>query len=134
MLSRTLPNATIVGLFSSMPEAQSAIQELMKENVPTADIGFLATVTRGKIRRIRNAKPDQIERTTPVPENINGLGGVVDLVAVSLPGIGPALASGHCLTSLQEDLDGGVDRCLMDLGVSRRDAAGYEEGVRRGFM
>jgi uncharacterized membrane protein len=131
--------STVVGLFDYYRNADRAVQALQDYGV---DSNHISVVTRDN---------DTIERGNALGTGaVTGAaaGGLVGLLAglsaLSVPGIGPVIATGALATTLATTFEmtavgagfgaatGGLLGSLIDLGFSQEAAEFYTEGVKRG--
>lgn len=141
---------SVVGLFDTSNEAQSAIQELVNQGVTREEISLVSNHSRAADAPAANRTVDEGTRTdtgtvdgTSVGENVaagtlfGGLGGLlIGLGALAIPGIGPVVAAGPIAAALAGAgfgaLGGGVIAGLKQVGVPEHEADVYAEAVRRG--
>lgn len=137
-----------VGVFESMPHAESAISELREKGVHDTDISYVYSTPEG-------VKTEKMEGEHPVRDDAAkgaGAGAIVGAIAGLavangiLPGLGTLFVAGPLATALgfagavattaagaiTGAAAGGLVGALVGLGVSRDDAEIYEERVRRG--
>ena len=111
---------TVVGLFDSFDEAQSAVRELVAAGVDRNDVSVVANDARGQFKSYRAGSSDSPTGDFSTPDSKGGtqgaegatagafsggvLGGVVGLLvgvgALAIPGIGPVLAAGPLAAAL----------------------------------
>ncbi|MGH8579390.1 MAG: hypothetical protein ACREVK_04420 [Gammaproteobacteria bacterium] len=144
---------TMVGLFDSLPEAQSAIRDLITAGYSRDDIGLLAGDATGEWSRYKAstlegaARMSTLEGAAPTSEEIGsgvstgtvvgGLGGLlVGLTELAIPGIGWVAAAGTLATTLLGAgvgaAAGGLFTAVEKLGVPEDKTGYYAEAVRRG--
>ena len=145
---------TVVGLFDTMNEAQSVVQDLVNGGFNRNDIGLTANNTKGEYKN--TASTSTTETGTENGETKAGddagagavggtvvggaLGLLVGIGALAIPGIGPVVAAGTLATVLGSTAlgagigagIGGIVGALVGMGVPKEDAEYYNEGVRRG--
>ena len=131
---------TIVGVFNSVNEAQSAVRDLEAEGISRNDISIVAN---------KNAVGyDSLDKTTDKASDVvadagigAAIGGVGGLLlsaagAITIPVIGPILAAGPIAAALTGAgigaAAGGLVGALTESGVPEEHAKYYAEGVRRG--
>jgi hypothetical protein len=144
---------TVVGLFDSLGEAESATRDLITAGYSRDDIGLLASDATGEWSRY---KASSLEGTTPMstlegaaPTSqekgsgvgtgtvVGGLGGLlVGLTELAIPGIGWLAAAGTVATTLlgagMGAAAGGLFTEVEKLGVPKDKAGYFAEAVRRG--
>jgi len=141
---------TVVGLFDTLNEAQSVVQQLIDAGFDRNEISILANDARGEFTRA-----NAVGETSSTAEGAGAgavgggvLGGVLGLLvgigALAIPGIGPVLAAGPLAAALGTAgastlvgagigaAAGGVIGALVGAGIPEEDASFYAEGVRRG--
>lgn len=135
---------TVVGVFNSMAEAQTAIRALTHEGISRDDISLVAN-------RIGNEGVDQPAGGTGTSSDttadvvadagigaaIGGVGGLLlSIAGLAIPGIGPILAAGPIAAALTGAgigaAAGGLLGALTNAGIPEEDAGYYAEGIRRG--
>jgi len=136
---------TVVGLFDTFEQAQSASYQLETAGIPRNDISLVASNANGQYDKYANAHPGAT--TTEKPSNVGpdagagaviggGIGLLAGLGLFAIPGFGPVLAAGWLASLLTGAgigaVIGGLIGALTWVGVTREDAAYYNEGVRRG--
>lgn len=131
---------TVVALYDEFEDAQSAVEDLVKDGFDRANISIVAGDRDG-------INPP---RTAPVVESddagaegavtgavVGGIGGaILGITALAIPGIGPVLAAGPLIAGLVGAgvgaAVGGLVGALVDAGLPEQHAGYYAEGVRRG--
>lgn len=142
---------TVVGMFDTFGEAQSAVQDLVQFGVRREDISLVARDehgTRGEAHEVGGATAEGAGAGAVGGSVVGGaLGLLIGAGLLVIPGIGPVLAAGPLAaavgsaaatigaTALGAGLGaaaGGLLGSLMGAGVAEEDAHAYVEGVRRG--
>ncbi|MBA2594948.1 MAG: hypothetical protein H0U97_22960 [Gammaproteobacteria bacterium] len=144
---------TVVGLFDSFGEAQSATRDLITAGYSRDDIGLflLASDATGEWPRYKastlegGARMSTLEGAAPTSEEIGsgvgtvvgGLGGLlVGLTELAIPRIGWVAAAGTLATTLlgaaAGAAAGGLFAEVEKLGVPKDKTGYYAEAVRRG--
>ncbi|MGH8564142.1 MAG: hypothetical protein ACREXW_08640 [Gammaproteobacteria bacterium] len=143
---------TVVALFDSLREAQSATRDLITAGYSGDDIGLLASDATGEWSRykastLEGAGMSTLEGAAPTSEEIGsgvatgtvvgGLGGLlVGLTELAIPGIGWVAAAGTVATTLlgasMGAAAGGLFAEVEKLGVPKDTAGYYAEALRRG--
>jgi hypothetical protein len=130
---------TVAGVFSSLAEAEHAARDLQGLGIPSDDISVIAGNQENRhkkyLARVKRASLTTAEAATSGASTGGGVGIVATLVALSIPGVGPMVASGALATVLAGlavgAVGGGVIAALVNMGFSREEASLYEEAVRR---
>lgn len=132
----------VIGLFDDYDQADQALQALDEADFDHEKLSVLFR---------KDSAPHQFEEVDQLTEKIRGgavggsiAGGIAGLLigvgAISLPGLGLAIASGTLGTILASTAagagagaaTGGLVGALIGLGVSQDRAEAYAEGVKRG--
>ena len=130
--------ATVVGLFDSSAQAQSAIEQFRAAGVPSEHIS-LAMQDRSEAAAVA----EETGVGTGVATGAVGggiLGGLAGLLvgigALAIPGIGPLVAAGPLAATLLGAgigaATGGLIGALVGAGVPEEEAQLYQTGVERG--
>ncbi|MBA2593514.1 MAG: general stress protein [Pseudomonadota bacterium] len=144
---------TVVGLFDSLREAQSATRDLITAGYSRDDMGLLTSDATGEWSRYKAStfeggpRMSTLEGAAPTSEEIGsgvstgtvvgGLGGLlVGLTELAIPGIGWVAAAGTLATTLLGAsvgaAAGGLFAEVEKLGVPKDSSGYYAEAVRRG--
>ena len=144
---------TVVGLFDSLGEAESATRDLITAGYSRDDIGLLASDATGEWSRyktstlegsapmstLEGAAPTSGEMSSGVGTGtvVGGVGGLlVGLTELAIPGIGWLAAAGTLVTTLlgagMGAAAGGLLTAVEKLGVPKDKTGYYAEAVRRG--
>lgn len=144
---------TVVGLFDSLGEAQSATRDLITAGYSRDDIGVLASDATGEWSRYRTstlegpAPMSTLEGAAPGSEEVRsgvgtgtmvgGLGGLlVGLTSFAIPGIGWLAGAGTLATTLlgasMGGAAGGLFTAVEKLGVPKDKTGYYAEALRQG--
>ena len=143
---------TVVGLFDSLGEAESATRALITAGYSRDDIGLLASDATGEWSRykttVEGAAPmSTLEGAAPASEElgsgvgkgtvVGGLGGLlVGLTELAIPGIGWVAAAGTLVTTLLGAgvgaAAGGLFTSVEKLGVPKDKTGYYAEALRKG--
>jgi len=135
----------VVGLFSSMSDAQAALQDLRNAGFNDSDISLVARNNEGTTTNTSgdgNTRAGEDAAFGATSGGLmGGLGGLlVGLGALAIPGIGPVIAGGSLAAALGSAAvgagvgaaSGGLIGALVGAGIPDEDANVYAEGVRRG--
>jgi len=135
----------VVGLFSSMSDAQAALQDLRNAGFNDSDISLVARNSEGTTTNTSgdgNTRAGEDAAFGATSGGLmGGLGGLlVGLGALAIPGIGPVIAGGSLAAALGSAAvgagvgaaSGGLIGALVGAGIPDEDANVYAEGVRRG--
>ena len=105
---------TVIGYFEQVSEAQRVLQDLLNHGFDRDQISLIAHQERSAFEAGGTWRPD----------------------VISVPGVGPVLATGHLAASLSSTTGApsgaGLLDVLKDAGVPANEAQWYLEGVRRG--
>lgn len=144
---------TVVGLFDSLGEAESATRDLITAGYSRDDIGLLASDATGEWSRyktstLEGARPmSTLEGAAPTSKEmgsgvgtgtvVGGVGGLlVGLTQLAIPGIGWLAAAGTLVTAVlgagMGAAAGGLLTAVEKLGVPKDKTGYYAEAVRRG--
>ncbi len=135
---------TLVALYDTFPEAEAAVQGLIRSGVPKDNISLVANKTGSgyadaDVADVHQSSPaaDAAGRDATKGAAVGGIGGLlVGMGFLAIPGVGPLLAAGPILAALTGAgvgaATGGIIGALTHAGVSKDDADYYAEGVRRG--
>jgi hypothetical protein len=112
---------TIVGLFDSWPEAESAVADLETSGFSRSAISLVLP-------------SDTVESASGAGTAIGaGLGPLAGLSIIAVPGVGAIAALGPILAGgLFGAVAGGLVGSLVDAGIPEHEAHHYAEGIRRG--
>lgn len=136
---------TVVAIFDRIEDARYAVEDLVDSGIQRDNISLIA-------RDVEGHYGTQLEgRQTTAGEDVGqaaaggaaggavlgGLAGVlVGLGALTIPGIGPAVAAGPIISGLTGAAvgaaAGGLLGALVEWGIPEEEAEYYAEGVRRG--
>lgn len=138
----------VVGLFESWTEAQRAVQDVVDLGIARGDISILANDAQGHLqqRQVGGTQAEEGAASGAVGGGVLGgvLGLLVGVGALTIPGIGPAIAAGPLAAALGSGgagallgagagaATGGLIGGLVGLGIPDADAELYAEGIRRG--
>jgi len=132
---------TVVGVFNSVSDAQSAVRELESQGIPRDDISLVANknaVGYDSMTAADRDKTSDVVADAGIGAAIGGVGGLLLSAAgaLTIPVIGPILAAGPIAAALTGAgigaATGGLIGALTESGVPEEDARTYAEGVRRG--
>lgn len=129
---------TVVGLFETRDEAESAVRDLVADGFSRDDITVVSNATvEGGTTTVIDEAPDQDE--SDVAENVllsGAVGAAVGVISVFIPGVGPVIAAGPLLAGLVGAgvgaVTGGLASVLAETEIPEVDRHYYAEGVRRG--
>ncbi|UFS69018.1 YsnF/AvaK domain-containing protein [Geomonas sp. RF6] len=138
---------TVVGLMDSMRQAELVVRDLESSGFDRGSINLVGshrggtTGTTGDVHELKDEKKSATAEGAATGAGagaaVGGLAGfVAGLTALTIPGIGPALALGPLGAALAGAgigaVAGGGIGALMKMGVPEKDAHYYMEGVKRG--
>jgi hypothetical protein len=133
---------TIVGVFSSINQAERALSDLMATGVPSDGTHLIAG-------NDKHRHDDYIDKSKKGAQSTGaaaasgasfggGLGIVASLITLAIPGVGPIIYGGAMLTVLTGlavgAAGGGLLGTFKNMGMSHEEAPLYEEAVRRGAV
>ena len=132
----------IVGVFSTLSEAERALIDIRALGIPKENIHLIAG--NDKSQHDEYLKMAKKESTTTGSAALSGasfgggIGIVASLVALAIPGVGPIIAAGPLATVLTGlgigAAGGGVIAAFKNMGMPHEEAPLYEEAVRRGLI
>lgn len=135
----TIMAKTVTALYENYPQANSAVEDLVKHDFRREDISLMAqeASTKDGIHAPEEEAMSGTATGLSFGAAIGGVGGLVlGLSALAIPGIGPIIAAGPIVAALVGAgvgaAAGGLIGVLTDLGVPEEEAHYYAEGVRRG--
>jgi uncharacterized membrane protein len=130
---------TIVGVFSSVNDAQEAVRQLEAEGLPRTDISIVANKNAAGYDTLEKTdKASDVVADAGIGAAIGGVGGLLLSAAgaITVPVIGPILAAGPIAAALTGAgigaAAGGLVGALTESGIPEEHAKYYAEGVRRG--
>lgn len=132
---------TVVGVFNSVSDAQSAVHELEAEGIARDHISLVANKNASGYDTMDPADRDKasdVVADAGIGAAIGGVGGLLLSAAgaITIPVIGPILAAGPIAAALTGAgigaATGGLIGALTESGVPEEHASYYAEGVRRG--
>jgi hypothetical protein len=133
---------TIVGVFTSLVEAERTERDLLNLGIPSVDISMVAGNDADRHREyLEKAKLASTSTGAAAASGASfggGVGLLAGLVALVIPGVGPVIAGGS-LAMLAATLSigaagGGLIAAFREMGVPHEQAPIYEEAVRRGAV
>lgn len=132
---------TVVGVFSSVSDAQAAVRDLETAGITRSDISLVANKNAVGYETMDSADRDKasdVVADAGIGAAIGGVGGLLlsAVGAITIPVIGPILAAGPIAAALTGAgigaATGGLIGALTESGVPEDHAKHYAEGVRRG--
>lgn len=132
-------NATLIGLFKNMDDASQAVRELQEQGFSRDQISVVAA-SRAKDADTPDIGPIEgigAEGRPGAGAAIGGAAGFIGgILALAIPGIGPAIAAGPLAMALggaaAGAATGGLIGLMKERGVSEEEAEYYHEGIIRG--
>jgi hypothetical protein len=133
---------TIVGVFTSLVEAERTERDLMNLGIPSENISIVAgnDANRHKeyLEKGKHASTGTGAAAAAGASFGGGVGLLAGLVALVIPGVGPVVAGG-ALAMLLATLGigaagGGLIAAFREMGIPHEQAPIYEEAVRRGAV
>lgn len=140
-MATTNGSKTIVGVFNSVADAQSAVEELERQGVARDDISIVANKNATGYDQLSEADRDKasdVVADAGIGAAIGGVGGLLLSAAgaIAIPVIGPVLAAGPIAAALTGAgigaAAGGLIGALTESGIPEEHAKHYAESVRRG--
>ena len=139
----TTASKTVVGIFDSMTEAESAVRALESAGISRDDVSVVANKnTAGSAETVGSGTPTTVTTSNVATDvgigaALGGVGGLLlSFAGLAIPGIGPILAAGPIIAALGGAgigaVAGGIIGALTEAGVPEDEAHYYAEGVRRG--
>ncbi len=147
----TSASKTVVGIFDSMNQAESAVRALESAGISRDDVSVVAnknTTASGSGTGTGTGQTTGSDTPTTTDTGhvatdagigaaLGGVGGLLLAFAgLAVPGIGPILAAGPIIAALGGAgigaVAGGVIGALTEAGIPEDEAHYYAEGVRRG--
>lgn len=133
-------NTAVFGIFSSVTQAEQAVDALVLEHFSNSDVSVL-------MPDLQNARDFAHEKHTKAPEGTTTgvtaggtIGGTLGLLAgigaLAIPGLGPFIAAGPIMGALAGagvgGAVGGLVGALVGMGIPEYEAKRYEGRVRDG--
>jgi hypothetical protein len=131
---------SVFGIYTSRPTVENGADSLMRSGFPASNISVLVPENLGH-------KPIATEKATKAPEGAatgaaggavlgGGLGLLVGIGALAIPGLGPFIAAGPIMAALAGmgvgGAVGGVTGALVGLGIPEYEAKRYEGRLQKG--
>jgi len=132
---------TVVGVFNSVSDAQSAVRDIEAQGISRDNISIVANknaVGYDTMDTVDRDKASDVVADAGIGAAIGGVGGLLLSAAgaIAVPVIGPILAAGPIVAALTGAgigaAAGGLIGALTESGVPEDEAKYYAEGVRRG--
>lgn len=123
---------TIIGVFESRSNAESAVNSLRQQGFTNEEINIIS-----KKNRQQDVHDDDIADGTLTGSTLGGIGGLLLGTGVlAIPGIAPivALAGGPIAAAVGGAIAGGVTGGLIDWGIPAEESEHYEEEVIQGSI
>jgi hypothetical protein len=127
---------TVIGLFESFAQAQSAVSDLVEAGIDRARIGVVSTPTDAS-----GDVPEEDAKERKAATLVTGAGAAaigalslgMALGPVAIPGVGLIIAAGALTAGLAgAGIAASLPKVLRRLGVPEQQGETYAEGVRRG--
>ncbi|NJM05319.1 DUF2382 domain-containing protein [Candidatus Gracilibacteria bacterium] len=135
---------TIVGLFDTSSEAEAAVRDLQTSGFSADEISVVANNAEGIVQGDGDSgtRAEETAGSAAVGGTVvgGGIGLLMGLGLLFIPGIGPVAAAGTLATTLGMGAlgagvgaaTGGLAGALVGSGIPENEAGVYAEGVRRG--
>ncbi len=135
-------NTAVLGIYRDQPSVRNAVDTLRQEGFRNTDISALFPENAG-------TKDFAHEKNTKAPEGATagatsgaliggGLGWLVGIGAIAIPGLGPFIAAGPIVAALAGagagGAVGGLTGALIGLGIPEYEAKRYEGRIREGSI
>jgi hypothetical protein len=133
-------NTAVFGIYSSGEHAERAVDTLIAEGFPSADISVLLPDTRST-KEFAHVKETKAPEGTVAGVTTGGviggtLGVLVGIGALAIPGLGPFIAAGPIMAGLAGlgvgGAVGGLVGALVGMGIPEYEAKRYEGRVKNG--
>ncbi|NLL47459.1 MAG: hypothetical protein GX249_02650 [Firmicutes bacterium] len=128
--------STVIGVFSDISTAESAVRALRDKGFQDNEISILAKDSKkGQKTESRDMEmgSDSIADGTTWGGALGGAAGLLAGVgALAIPGIGPIVAAGPLAGVLSGAVTGGVAGGLIDLGIPEERGRQYEQNLKQG--
>lgn len=123
---------TIVGLFSSLRQAEQSVNQLRSNGFSTEEINIVAKDNQ-QSGRTSELTDDSIMDGTMTGGAIGGVGGLLlSAGALAIPGIGPIIAAGPIAATISGAIGGGIAGGLIDWGIPSERSEAYSKEVSAG--
>ena len=126
-------NQTIIGVFESRSDAESAVDSLRQQGFTNEEINIVS-----KKPQDQNVQSDDnIADGTLTGSTLGGIGGLlIGAGAIAIPGVAPivALAGGPIGAAIGGAIAGGITGGLIDWGIPAEESEHYEEEVIQGSI
>lgn len=133
-------NTAVFGIFSSVGQAERAVDVLVQAGFPGADISVLLPDVQGT-RDFAHQKETKAPEGTATGGVAGGIiGGTLGLLAgigtLAIPGLGPFIAAGPIMATLAGvgagGVVGGIIGALAGMGIPEYEAKRYEGRLKEG--
>lgn len=135
-------NKTVVGLYDDLDTANTAVAALLREGIAPGQINILSRTVEGHPGHLEHPR----HAAHVMDSGLDGAGGgallggglglLVSLTALAIPGLGPFIAAGPFVATITGAglgaFGGGLVGLSVGLGVDEAEAEYYAEGIERG--
>jgi hypothetical protein len=136
----TNKNIAVFGLYSSVAQAERAVDELIKARFANDDVSVLMADSQGSRDFAHEKQTKAPEGTTTGVAAGGTIGGTLGLLAgigaLAIPGVGPFIAAGPIMGALAGlgvgGAVGGLVGALVGMGIPEYEAKRYEGRVKEG--
>lgn len=133
-------NTAVFGIYQSGEHAERAVDTLIREGFPSADISVLLPDTRStrEFAHVKETKAPEGTATGATAGGVIGgtLGVLAGIGALAIPGVGPFIAAGPIMAGLAGlgvgGAVGGFVGALVGMGIPEYEAKRYEGRVKNG--
>ncbi len=118
----------VIGLFSSMSNAETAVNQLRNSGFSTEEINIIS-------KKDSTAAPgdDSIVDGAMTGGALGTIGGLMlSAGALAIPGVGPIVAAGPLATAISGAVSGGIAGGLIDWGIPSDSSEAYSNEVSAG--
>jgi hypothetical protein len=135
-----MASKAIIGLVSTQAQAETIIDDLGREGVPSSDVSVLLPDKKGT-RDFAHEKNTKAPEGAVAGASAGGvLGGTLGLLAgigaLAIPGLGPFIAAGPIMAALSGAAAGatvgGIAGALVGMGIPEIEAKQYESKIKDG--
>ncbi len=125
---------TVIGVFGSERQAETAIRELRRQGFSDNEISVIGPDSGKHGQQGQGGMGgDQVGDGATWGAGIGGAAGLLATAGVlAIPGFGPILALGPLAATLTAAAGGGIAGALVDFGIPEQQGKHYEQEVKHG--